>query len=273
MIRLLAVDIDDTLLNDDLVIPEDTNWAIAKARELGIMVTLVTGRMFQSSVPFARELALSEDQPIITYNGAMTRTIGGELINHIPIDRDVAEEVITLCQAKRWTLNVYHEDNLYVDAVNENVRYYQALGKMEVFPVGNLLDFRRAGDKELSKLLIVGKEEEIAERVVEMQKLLGERAHVVRSKKRFIEITHPKANKGAALKNLAESLGFEREEVMAIGDSNNDVSMIKYAGVGVAVGNALPNVKEAADFVADNKDKSAVAHAIHEIILQSHNIS
>ena len=262
MIRLVAVDVDDTLINHDLQISEDNKRAVRETMDKGIIVTLATGRMHRSAVPFARVLNMPEDQPIITYNGAMTRTLAGTMLNHIPVGRDVVLDVIALAQEGQWTLNVYHDDLLYVDSMDHHVRDYEALSGVRAEIVGPLDQFVKSGHDEISKLLVVGEPAETEQRVEIIRKTLGARAEVVRSRAKFIEITDRGANKGVALARLAETLGVPAQEVLAIGDSGNDVAMFKYAGTSVAMANANPVVREQAGFVTGSNAESGVAAAL-----------
>lgn len=267
MIRLVAVDVDDTLVGDDLTISPGNKAAIRRVLDKGVFLTLATGRMHVSALPFARELGLPDDRPLISYNGAMLRRISGELLHHQGLDVSTALETVALCRSQGWTLNAYFDDTLYVERMDPNVEYYVHMAGVPAVPVGDLEDFIAAGDKVVSKLLIVGTEDEIAHRVTPVQRVFGERAQVVQSKPRYIELTHPEANKGLALQRLAQLLGIQREAVLAIGDSGNDVPMLRYAGVGAAMGSGRAAAKEAADYVAPPSDEDGVAAVLERFVL------
>ncbi len=262
MIRLVAVDIDDTLLNGEFRISEENLRAVRETVASGVVVTLATGRMYCSASPFAKQLSLDDAQPMITYNGAMTKTVGGQLLHHIPLRRDVVLDAVALAEQHGWTLNLYYEDKLYVAGMNDHVRYYERLAGVAAHEVGSLGAFVKDGNDEISKMLLVGDADDTARRLPIVQEHLRGRAEVVRSKGKFIEITDPQATKGVALARVADELGISAEEVMAIGDSGNDVSMLRFAGVGVAVGNAQTVAREAAAFVTAGHDQSGVAAAL-----------
>lgn len=266
MIKLVAVDLDDTLINSKLEITAENLTAVDRVRRKGVQVTIATGRMHISALPFAQLLQLPQNQIIISYNGAVLRRLSGELVTHIALQRQTALDVIRYCQARKWTLNIYHDDRLYVAELDDNVDYYMDMVGVPAHPVGDLYNFVVDGDLQLSKMLIIGSEEEIEENLPIVQTRFSGNAQVTRSKKRYIEITHFDASKGKALARLAASMGLDAKQVMAIGDSGNDLEMIKWAGCGVAVANASADVKKAADFVTKSNEESGVAVALNELI-------
>ncbi|NMB38201.1 MAG: HAD family phosphatase [Firmicutes bacterium] len=266
MIRLVAVDLDDTLINSNLEITAENLAAVDRVRRKGVQVTIATGRMHVSALPFARQLKLPQNEIIISYNGAVLRRFNGELMAHIALQRQIALDVIRYCQVRKWTLNIYHDDRLYVAELDDNVEYYMNMVGVQAHPVGDLYNFVVDQDLQLSKMLIIGSEEQMESNLPVVQAEFGEKAQVTRSKKRYIEITHFDASKGKALARLAASMGLDAQQVMAIGDSGNDLEMIKWAGLGVAVANASADVKEAADFITKSNDESGVAVALNQLI-------
>ncbi len=272
MIKLIAVDVDDTLVGDDLTISQKNKDAVRQVLERGVFLTLATGRMHVSALPYALELELPADRPLISYNGAMLRRIDGELLHHQGLDVPIALEAAALCRARGWTLNAYFADTLYVERMDPNVEYYVHMARVPAVVVGDLSAFISDGEKTVSKLLIVGTAEETVDRIGLVQEVFGERAQVVQSKPRYIELTHPQANKGLALQRLAKLLGVAREEVLAIGDSGNDVPMLKYAGIGAAMGGGRANAKEAADYVAPPSGEDGVADVLHRFVLSGQSL-
>lgn len=267
MIKLVALDLDDTLINDNHEIPQENMEAIERVRELGAEVIIATGRMFCSAKPFAEAMGMRPEQMMISYNGAMVRRINGELVSHTPLEESTALAIIRFCQERDWTLNAYYNDELYVEKINANVKYYESMIGIKAQPVGDLYEFVADGHKPISKLLIVGDDENFGENLPIMQAEFGAAAQVTRSKKRYVEMTHLDATKGKALAKLAESLGLKSDEVMAIGDGGNDLQMIKWAGIGVAMANAAQYVREAADFVTKTNNEAGVAYALNRFIL------
>ena len=153
--------------------------------------------------------------------------------------------------------------------MNAQVESYLEIAQVEVEEVGDLVSFVKDGERELSKVLIVSDPEQTSERIGEIRQEFGRSAQIVSSKRKFIEITSPDADKGRALSWLAQSMGIRHEQVMAIGDSNNDVSMLKMAGVGVAVANAVDSAKQAAEHVTASNNEHGVGKAIRDFVLRS----
>lgn len=266
MIKLVALDLDDTLLNDELEIPQENIEAIDRAREHGVDVIIATGRMYCRAMPYAQELGMAPDQVMISYNGAMVRRINGDFISHTPLEEDTALAIIKYCQERNWTLNAYYNDQLYVEKINSNVEYYMRMVGADAHPVGDLYQFTADGRIPLTKLLIVGDDDNFGESFEMMRSKFGASAQVTRSKKRYIEITHLEATKAKALARLAESRGLKADQVMVIGDGLNDLQMIQWAGIGVAMANAASDVLAAADFVTKTNNEAGVAHAINRFI-------
>ena len=264
-IKLIAIDIDHTLIGSDLKISNRTKQAINATIDVGGRVTLATGRMYQAAVPFAEELGL--DVPLITYDGALVKTAKTqEVYWHKPIPIEDAKEILEYTQAFGYHTNLYVDDELYVESLNEEARRYMAHVNVEAKPVGNLLRFL---SKPPTKLLMMA-EPKIVERVLpELEEKFGAKAHVARSLPGYIEFTGENVTKGSALAALSKHLGIQRDQVMAIGDSENDISMLSYAGIGVAVGNANNKVQEAADYVTEGVNGDGVVEAINRFVLNS----
>jgi Cof subfamily protein (haloacid dehalogenase superfamily) len=263
MIRLIAIDIDYTLIGSDLKISDTTKQAIHAARDAGCIITLATGRMYRAAVPFAEELGL--DAPLITYDGALVKTAKTqEVYWHEPIPLEDAEEILAQLQSLGFHINLYVDDELYVARINDQVRRYVAHVQVEANPVGDLLAFL---NKPPTKLLMTAEPEVIDNVLPDLERRFGDRSHVARSLPSYIEFTGKDVNKGSALAKLSEHLGIPQAQVMSIGDSENDISMLSYAGIGVAVNNAGDRVKEAADYVADGISGDGVVEAICRFVL------
>lgn len=263
-IKLVAIDLDDTLLDNSRAISPRARAAIAAAVAQGVTVTVATGRMFPSALPYAQQLAL--DVPLITYNGALVRCgLSGETILHTPVDPATAAAVLALFRERGWYVQVYLDDVLYVRERDENARKYEEIAGITAVPVGDRLWSLEGAP---TKLLAMADPERIPEIDAAVRAACGDRVYTAASKPYYLEITNPAATKGAALAFLAGRLGIGRDQVMAIGDSVNDLDMIEYAGLGVAMGNASRQVQEAADFVTAANDADGVAAAIEEFVLE-----
>ena len=263
-IKLVAVDMDDTLLDGSLKVSPPTCEAIHMAQEQGVIVTIATGRMFSSALPFAKQLHIQA--PLITYNGGMVRCpISKEMIFHKSIDTDVAGKVVELFRQRGWYLQSYMDDELYVAQHCEKAKSYERLANIKAVVVGD--DFYKM-KHEPTKMLTIAEPHEIQE----IQRLINHefpgKIFTATSKTHYLELTHPSVNKGAALAILADKLAINQAEVMAIGDSNNDYPMIEYAGFGVAMGNASERVKNIAQAVTAHNNAHGVAEAIKKYVLR-----
>lgn len=262
--RLVAIDLDDTLLDNDLKISERAKKAIWRAREQGVQVTLATGRMFRSAVPYARELGIN--LPLITYQGALVRNShSGEVLYHRPVPRQLVRPVIEVIEPFGYHVQLYHEDNLCMEKLTPEGEDYARLAGVEITLVEDLRRFC----PEPTKILIVNYAEEKLDLMAGiLREKFGEQLYITKSKPYYLEILHPQATKGQALKVVARYFGVPREEVVAIGDSFNDIEMIRYAGLGVAMGNAREEVKRYADYVTRANCGDGVAEVLEEFVLK-----
>jgi Cof subfamily protein (haloacid dehalogenase superfamily) len=263
-IKLIAIDMDDTLLNEVQMITPRTREAIRLAMNRGVAVTIATGRMFCSALPFACELGI--ELPLITYNGAMVREVStGRILFHHPIPVETAQAVSEIFREHGWYLQKYVDDVLYVAELDENALYYANYAGVEAVPLGGkFYDMTEAPTKMLS----MGDRPQLDEIRAVLTERWGSGLYMASSKTRYLELVDSGVNKGEALGHLAKNLGIQQSEVLAIGDSMNDVDMLEYAGVGVAMGNANEKVRAAADFVTASNSEDGVAAAIEKFVLK-----
>jgi len=261
--RMLAIDLDDTLLNSQFKISPRNKEYIRRAREAGVHVTLATGRMYCSALPYARELDIN--LPLITYQGALVKEAGsGETLIHRPVPLELARQVIRQVKPLGYHINVYVDDNLYVEKITPEAEMYQRISGITARPVGDLLTFLK---EPPTKVLIVGGVQELDALGQEMRRQFGRTLHITKSKPHFLEFSHPEATKGHALDTLARRWGLTPDQVIAIGDAPNDLEMIAYAGLGVVMDNARTEIKEKADYVTRSNDEDGVAEVIGKFIL------
>lgn len=264
-IKLVAIDLDDTLLRDDLSISGYTRDVIKKVKELGVAVTLATGRMFRSARPFAQQLGF--DVPLITYQGALIKNAFSEdIIYCCPLPAETALQVIEFGRKKQIQVNFYLDDNLYVERITAKGEHYAALAKVPFCRVDDLSALLQRGNP--FKCLMIESEDVLDRYAEELREIIGDKAHITKSKPNYLEVIHPKATKEKALRELACWLNIEREQVMAIGDSYNDLEMLEFAGLSVAVANACPDVLRCASYVTASNNEDGVARALDEFILK-----
>jgi len=260
--RMLVVDLDDTLLTDDRTVTDATRAALAEAAARGVVVTLATGRMYASARRIAESLRL--DVPIITYQGALVKTLDGRVLYERTVPRDVAERFWQYCKQNRLHLHVYHDDTLYVPEDNDKSREYAALSEVPFVVEPNL---GRLIGLPLPKMLVVDDPERLDRIMPELRDMFGDRAHITKSKPHYLEVLHPEATKGHAIRFLAAHFGCDMKEVIAVGDSWNDRDMIEAAGLGVAMGNAVEPLKAVADFITATNNEDGVRLVVERFIL------
>ncbi|NLO89215.1 MAG: HAD family phosphatase [Clostridia bacterium] len=263
-IKLIAVDLDGTLLDNDGKISPRVKDAVAKVREKGVEVTLATGRTFLSAKPFAAELGIN--LPLITYMGALVRYSDSDRVLYERcVPSDLAQEVIKVAEERGYPINFYLDDCVLVKELTpENVEYSRKYNVV-VKEVG---DLSKVSHISPIKLLIINEdEEEMNEFERKCRETFGKYLHITKSMPEFLEFSHPEATKEKGLEAVAEHLGLKREEIMAIGDSNNDLEMLQYAGFSVVMGNAREEIKKYADYVTTSNEDDGVAEALEKFIL------
>jgi Cof subfamily protein (haloacid dehalogenase superfamily) len=258
-IQLVALDVDGTLLNRDFVIPPATTEAIHAARARGVRFAIVTGRMYQAAAPIARELGL-EGTLLVTYNGALIKEFpSGRTIYHEPLPLDVSKAIAAFCEARGYHVQGYQGDELYVPQVDERARQYQAIAGVEAHPVGSVFLWL---SEPPTKLLIIDEPARIPVIQQEIAELVGAGANLAQSYPSFLEIFSPKASKGAALAALAAEMGLSADQVMAVGDGMNDLSMLTWAGTSFAMAHAPEPVRRATTHVTKAGAGDGVAEAL-----------
>ncbi|ADY57485.1 Cof-like hydrolase [Syntrophobotulus glycolicus DSM 8271] len=265
MIKLIAIDMDETLLNHDWKISRRNVEAIRQAAAQGVRVTLATGRMAASCRKFAKELGL--DVPVITYHGALVEeALSGEVLYRKVIPISLAEPIIRELLDRKVHTQVYVKDRVFVNQANEYSDYYRRMSGVNVEET-DVFALMKEEKEGFEKILLIGREKEIAELTGELTSRYAQSLHFTSSRPIYLDLLNKSVNKGTAIKDLADQLGIRREEVMAIGDSWNDREMIEYAGIGVAMGNAREEIKEIADYITDSNAEDGVAKAIENLVL------
>lgn len=261
--RLVAIDLDDTLINSNFEIGPRARRALALAQERGVTVTLATGRMYRSARPIARELGLAA--PLITYQGALVKDVSGEEYVHLPVPVPCAREIIAYLQGRGYHLNVYVNDNLYMQKINDYGARYASVSRVPAHAVDDLTEVLALGPP--TKFLVIAPPEEVDLLLQELAPVYMGRLHITKSKPYFLEFSHPRATKGQALATVAQYLGVRREAVLAIGDGYNDLDMLAFAGLGAVVGNARPEARAVAGYVATASEDAGVAEIIERFVL------
>ncbi len=265
-IKLIAIDIDGTLLNEDHVLANETIEAISNARKRGVKVVLCTGRPLSGVKPYLDKLSISgNDEYAITFNGAMAQDLDGNVISHHTLSYEgfLKTEMYSRMLGAHYQVETTDQ----IIATNQELSPY-TIGEsyLVMLPIVFKTPEQITADTVISKAMFVDYPEVIERVKQNIPDELKEELYVVQSEPYFIEMMNKNASKGNALKDLAERLNLTAENVMALGDEGNDLTMIKYAGLGVAMGNGIDEVKNAASFITKTNSENGVAYAINKYV-------
>jgi hypothetical protein len=274
MYKMICIDIDGTLIRPDLTISERVAQAIGKAKEKGLIIALSTGRMHKSALMYSDELGLTD--PIVSSNGAYVSERDGSRIyyeeNLNGEDMLLIQDVLDRNDTK---INWYNHGTMYISEYRDYVGRYEALAKTlpenrrihikylnEEFTLKHLIE--ETGNA-IQKGIVFPKAERIS--VIRDQVSNNQRIKVVSSGIDNLEFTSYLADKGLGVLSLAKAKGIHPDEIIAIGDSENDLSMLKVVGMPVAMGNAMQSVLDVAEYVTDTNVNDGVAKMIEKLVL------
>jgi Cof subfamily protein (haloacid dehalogenase superfamily) len=271
-IKLLIVDIDGTIAGKSNEVSNRVKTAIRAAQAKGVRVGIATGRMYKSALKFHQEIGA--DFPLIAYQGAWIQDPAmGTIHRHLPVPVKIARELIDYFEQShlfdKLSLHVYLDDRLYVRDINPDTELYIGRSGIPAHPVG---DLRKVLTANPTKILAMSEDINLIDSLLlDLRHRYPQDAlHITTSVPIFLEATQSGVNKGSAIDYIATKLlGISAENVLAIGDNFNDVEMIDYAGIGVAMGNAPDDVRAIADWVAPHIEADGVAAAIEKFILNS----
>lgn len=265
MIKFVALDVDGTLLNSNREVSESTIEAVKEAKAKGTLVTICTGRPVQGAIPFVELFGLKS--PIIAYNGGMiVDSKSMEILYEQGVSPEDARRIIALGEERKTTIIIWSNNQLYVNELNEHVHAYKQLSNVQPIKIN---DYEEIIQQGITKLLWIDAVETIQAYKVELQAELQETVNVCTSKAHYLEFVDREVSKGEALKHIGEIYGIKQDEMMAIGDGDNDLPMLEYAGLGVAMGNAPDLVKEKVQFVTASNDEDGIAIAIRKFIVDA----
>lgn len=261
MIRLIAADMDDTLLDSHGQLPEECVRSLKRAMERGIKVCLASGRMLPAMTEYEQRIGVNA--PMILFNGSATV----EPFTHAPIalrgvPKDIARDIARMAEENDLYIQAYSMDKYYCESVTEYTRAYAASVGVEGTPVGRRLS--EFIDFDCCKLLAIASPEKIRELQPRFIERYGDRMNFMQSKPKYLEIVAAGTDKGYALKELAGRLGIDRSEIAAFGDGQNDVSMLEYAGLGYAM--AGSRAAQSISLTCPSPDEAGVAQAVDSIL-------
>ncbi len=254
-VQAAAMDLDRTIIGPSLEFTDGLRTAVGQAAAAGIRPIIATGRMFASARPYALELGVTA--PVICYQGALIADpVTGEWLQHTPMDVPLARKVIRAVHAAGFHMNVYLDDRLYVEELNEEARTYAAHARLEAHPVGDLEEWLH---EPTTKIVVVGEPAGLDGLQDDLRSQFDGRLFIAKSLPYFLEVAMPGVSKGAALVTVCGRLGIPPASVVAFGDGANDLELLRDAGFGVAVADADPALLEVADWTVPPVGQDGVA--------------
>ena len=267
MIRIVTIDLDGTLFDNVKNISQQNIEAIKKCKELGVKIVIATGRPISGVMPVLKRLGLTTNEDYcIIYNGSKVLNVGTN------------EEIFSTTISGKTVKELYNESirlNTYFHAFRKNEELitteHNQYTDVEATINGindvlvNINDIK--DDDEFLKAMLVCDNESLNNAEVNVNNIYKEKLSMVRSAKIFLEFLNKDSDKGKALLHLAKYLNVDIKDTMAIGDAGNDISMIKKAGVGVAMKNSFKEVLDICDFVTLSNEESGVSYALHKFII------
>ncbi|MGH4139691.1 Cof-type HAD-IIB family hydrolase [Clostridium sp.] len=294
MYKLLAIDMDGTLLNDNKKISEENIIAIKKATQLGVKVVIASGRTIQGIEKYLEKLDLvSDDNYCVVCSGALVMNNTNEkVIQSSPLSYDEFKYVFNLVKKLHITLNMYSDDRILINSAN----YYSEFDAIANNIPLEIRDFNSLDkDTLITKIMLINEDLSILEEVQALFPSIILDENKLEAKEGFnrelfkdmsklpqkflenftvskvtpfnVEVMKKNISKRTGLEKIARELKIKPNEIICIGDSGNDKEMIQYAGLGVAMGNAFPEIKEIADYVTYSNEDNGVAHVIEKFIL------
>ena len=271
--KMIVLDLDGTLTNNKKEITPRTKQALMQAQAAGVHVLLASGRPTYGIVPLAEELKLKDNGGyILAFNG-------GKIIdctnNEVLFEQKLDEQLVPILfqEAKKAGMEILTYQGEGIAATNKDDEYVQHEAFINKMPVTQYDDFLNQLVYPINKCLIVGNPTPLHELEIRLAKELEGKMDVYRSADFFLECVPFGIDKARSLDRLISSLGISREEVIACGDGYNDLSMIRFAGLGVAMANAAKDIQSEADFVTLSNEEDGVAHVIEHFILSPENMN
>ncbi len=269
-IKLLVVDIDGTIAGESNNLSQRVLQAIAAAKARGIQVAIATGRMYRSALRFHQQI--NSTLPLLAYQGAWIQDPTTQKIHrHWTVSKEIAHKLLDYFEQPELrsllSVHFYINDELYVRELTRETEIYAQRSGIVAIPVG---DLRSTLSNEPTKVLALCDDTDV------INQLLGNlrrqytpaELYLTKSVATFFEATNPLVNKGTAVRYLAEEmLGLQRTNVMTIGDNFNDVEMLEYASIGVAMGNAPAEVQAIAQYIVPSVEQDGAAIAIEKLLL------
>ncbi len=264
--KLIAIDIDGTLTNSQKKITERTKKALINLQKQGVKVCLASGRPTQGVSPLADELALKKyGGYILSFNGAyIFECETGKVVYQNVLPKDAPQLICPLAKENNCEILSYENDIIITETPkNQYVQIEAGINKMQIKAVPSLMEYINF---PVTKFLILQEGDYLAKVEKRLADTIGDRYSVYRSEPYFLEIMPLNVDKAYSLNHLAEYLHIKKNEVAACGDGYNDITMLQYAGLGVAMKNARDIVKHTADFITLSNDEDGIVYAVEKML-------
>lgn len=266
--RLAAADLDGTLLDANSELTEETVKAVKAAQDAGLIFTISTGRAQNSIMGFISKLGIN--CPVITYNGAMLIKPDGEIIYRCDLESDDAVDAYNMGADLGVDMVVWSDNRVYFSRMTSAIERYRSMyPKAECFVIGDRSEIYDIVKNGISKIIFVDTPENTERNQRLIQERFGGRIAYFRSSSFYLELVNKSVSKGTALMKLAEHYGIPREQTAAFGDQKNDMPMIEAAGLGVAMENAVDELKSIADYITLPNTENGVAAVLYKMIEDS----
>ena len=270
-IKLLVLDIDGTIAGHSNTLSQTVKEVIAAVQAKGIKVAIATGRMYCSALRFHQEIGST--LPLVAYQGAWIQDPKDNKIHrHLSVSTEIAHQLLEYFEESQWrsllSVHFYINDQLYVREITKETENYQQRCGVKAIPVGNLRQLLE--NHQPTKILALCDDADLIQQLLAnlRRRYQATELYMTTSVATFLEAANTHVNKGNAVRYLAEEiLGLESHNVMTIGDNFNDVEMLDYAGISVAMGDAPAEVQAIADWVAPSVELDGAAIAIEKFLL------
>ena len=267
-----AFDLDGTILNRDLKISDRTVAALQNLRDRGMRLVVATGRRYESAREQAERLGFSGEDPIVCYGGSMVRRMNGETLLHRTMPPKAAAEALDWAQERDLGVRIFLDNLIVVSAGTPGVfEHVRASGEPEVLTVDDPAQWLRDGgtDEAPTKVVILDTPDGIDRWLDEARDAFVGRLFVTRSLPHYVEVSTLEGTKSNALGFLCDRWRIEPARVLAFGDADNDIDMLRFVGHGVAVGGMNDEVRNAADTVTESVHEDGVALYVERLLEES----
>lgn len=265
---MLVLDLDDTLLRDDLTISRKTKKAIDEVQKCGVNVVIATGRPTFATIQIAKEIGLHKyGGYIISYNGAViTKASTGKVMRQINISKENVQLLYKLSNQENANIVTYDKESIITPCTCEYIEIEKKLTGMNVIETNS---FMESIPNELIKVMLLQEPSKLKTVAQNIKERIPDDLHMTFSKPFFLEFMNHQVDKSKSIEYLTKVLNINMDSVVAVGDSFNDMTMIQQAGLGVAMGNAISEVKDIADYITNSNMEDGIETIIFDFILNN----